>query len=135
MTLDSFRQLPFKKFIRFSIIGISALALDVGIYYYLTRFHHVPYLVSRAISLSIAIVWNFSLNRSWTFQATDGSVAKQAPKFLLVILCTSVLSLALLKFGVTVLHIHDLIVIFIVSFLIMVINFSSHLFWSYASEK
>jgi dolichol-phosphate mannosyltransferase len=107
----------------------------MAIYVFLTRYLHVSYLPSRAFSLSIAVVWNFTLNRSWTFQATAGRVGVQAPRFLLVIVCTSILNLALMRFGVSVLHMYDLLVIFIVAVLITSINFSAHLFWSYASDK
>lgn len=122
-----------RRLIRFAIIGGFALAIDLAIYLTLTRFFHMPYILSRVTSLGIAIVWNFTLNRAWTFEATTESVRKQAPRFLFVLLCTSILNLALMKFGVSVLHIYDIVVIFIVSFLIMMINFSAHYLWSYKS--
>ncbi|MEK7181937.1 MAG: GtrA family protein [Patescibacteria group bacterium] len=119
---------------KFGITGGSALAIDVAIYYVLTRYGHVPYLLSRTISLGVAIFWNFSLNRHWTFRATLGKVQQQFPRFLAVIVMTSLLNLLLMKIGVSYLHLHDLLVIFLVSALITFINFFAHYFWSYAEK-
>ena len=125
-------KLPWQRLVKFVITGGLALAIDMGIYLVLTRFFHVPYLISRVISLSIAIIWNFSINRCWTFQATAGKTRRQFFRFMVVIIFTSLLNLALMKIGVSVFHIYDVVAIIIVSILITLINFFAHHFWSYA---
>lgn len=115
--------------------GGVALGIDVVIYYFFTRFGHVYYLVARTISLGVAIVWSFSVNRRWTFRVTSGDVRKQAMRFIMVILATSFLSLLLMHIGVTLLHFHDLVVLLVVSVLTTFINFSLHSLWSYAVTK
>jgi putative flippase GtrA len=134
MLLVLLNKIPWYRLIKFSIIGGSALVIDIGIYIFLTRIEHIQYIISRLISLSIAIFWNFNLNRHWTFQAVSEKVNRQFVKFLIVIISTSLLSLILMKIGVSVLHIYDLLVIIIVSFLILLINFFAHYFWSYANK-
>ncbi len=128
-------KFPFQRLVKFIVTGGIALLIDVAIYFMLTRYGDIYYLLSRTISLSVAIVWNFSINRIWTFQATSGKVTTQVPRFLVVIFSTSILSLFLMHLGVSYLHLNDLFVIIIVAIITTVINFSAHSFWSYASSK
>lgn len=129
------QQVPWLKLTKFVITGGIALAIDVAIYYLLTRHGDVYYLLARTISLGVAILWNFSINRFWTFQATMGDVRWQALKFVVVIGATSLLSLALMHVGVTILEFHDLLVLLSVAVLTTLINFSAHSLWSYAETK
>lgn len=126
---------PFWKLVKFVITGGIALGIDVAIYYLLTRFGDMYYLLARTFSLSVAIVWSFTVNRQWTFRATTGDMRKQAIKFIIVILSTSLLSLGLMHVGVTLLHFHDLFVLLVVAVFTTLINFSAHSLWSYAEAK
>lgn len=122
------------RFIKFLLTGGIAFAIDMAVYFVLTRFGHIPYLMSRTISLSFAIVWNFSVNRYWTFEASEGKASRQVARFLVVILSTSLLSLFLMRVGVTTLHVNDLAVFLAVVPMTTVINFAAHSFWSYADK-
>lgn len=93
------------------------------------------YLLARILSLGVAIIWSFTVNRQWTFRAIEGDACKQVVKFVIVILATSLLSLGLMHVGVTLLHFHDLAVILVVSVITTLINFSAHSLWSYAGNK
>lgn len=126
-------KIPWKRLIKFGLVGGSAFAIDFVIYFLLTRYAHVPYLASRMVSIACAFGWNFTLNRNWTFEAKAGSVKKQAPRFVIVMTATSLLNLALMRFGVSTLHLNDLLVLVGVSILIMGVNFLAHQFWSYKS--
>ncbi len=129
------KKLPWQRFLKFLITGGMALLIDVTLYFLLTRFGGLYYLLARTLSLGVAIVWSFQLNRHWTFQATEGNVRTQAVKFLVVIISTSLLSLGLMHIGVALLHFYDLLVLFVVSVLITLLNFSAHSLWSYATIK
>lgn len=131
---SSMKCLPWQRLFRFVITGGSALAIDVAIYFVLTRFGEVNYLVSRTVSLGVAIVWSFSINRYWTFEATAGRVRKQAMRFFIVIISTSLLSLGLMHLGVSSFHLNDILVLLSVSVFTTLINFSAHYFWSYAQQ-
>jgi putative flippase GtrA len=125
------RKLPWAQLIKFGITGGIAFAIDFAIYFGLTRFAHMPYLLSRTISLGVAMIWNFLANRYWTFRATTGHMGQQAVRFLIVMGITSLLNLWLMHLGVSVLHLHDLVVMVAASLIIMVINFCAHRLWSY----
>lgn len=129
------QKVPWWKLTKFVVTGGIALAIDVAIYYALTRYGGVYYLLARTISLGVAILWNFSINRYWTFQATSGKLSRQAPRFIVVILSTSLLSLGLMKIGVSLLHFHDLAVLLFVSAITTLINFFAHSLWSYKKEN
>jgi putative flippase GtrA len=70
--ISRIQALPWHRLIKFAITGGTAFAIDFSIYFVLTRFFHVPYLVSRTFSIGAAFTWNFLLNRNWTFRATEG---------------------------------------------------------------
>lgn len=135
MFLAFLQWFPFWKLTKFVITGGIALGIDVAIYYLLTRYGQMYYLLARAFSLGVAIIWSFTINRQWTFRAIEGDARKQAAKFVIVILTTSLLSIGLMHIGVTVLHFHDLAVILVVSVITTLINFSAHSLWSYAGVK
>lgn len=122
------------RLIRFLITGGSALALDFGIYYILTRYVGIPYLIARAISLGTAFGWNFTLNRRWTFRASNGNAKHQAFRFVIVMTITSLLQLSLMHLGISILRLHDIVVLFAVSALITAINFVAHRHWTYAQH-
>ncbi len=127
-------RFPFWKLVKFVITGGIALGIDVVLYYLLTRYGHVYYLLARTLSLGVAIIWSFTVNRQWTFRAIEGDTRKQAVKFITVILATSLLSLGLMHVGVTLLHFHDLVVILFAAVITTLINFTAHSLWSYAKK-
>ncbi len=133
MIATLFEKLPWWRLTKFVLTGGVALFIDVAIYFALTRFGGLFYLVARVISLGVAIIWSFTVNRQWTFRATYGDIWKQAVRFLVVILSTSLLSLALMHVGVALLYYNDLVVLLAVAVLTTLINFLAHQFWSYAS--
>lgn len=128
-------KIPWGKLIKFSFVGGTAFALDFAIYFILTRYGHVPYLLSRVISIACAFAWNFLMNRNWTFQARDGAMSRQACRFIIVMGTTSLLNLVLMHIGVSILRLHDLLVIILVSLLIMGVNFFAHSRWSYRESS
>lgn len=130
--LDKF---PPQRLLRFIVTGGTALAIDMAIYFVLTRYGHLYYLWSRVISLAVAIIWNFTVNRQWTFRAVSGDVMIQVSRFLAVILVTSLANLMLMHVGISYLHLNDLFVLVFVSGFITIFNFTAHSFWSYAEKN
>lgn len=123
------------KFIKFMIVGGSAFVIDVGGYFLLTRFLKFPYLLARFISIIAAFIWNFIINRYWTYQAKDGVLSIQLKRFTITMVCTYSLSLLLMKLAVGVLKLPDISSLIIISMIIAVINYFIHKNWSYASGK
>lgn len=128
-------KIQIERFGKFLLIGGSALLIDIALYYVFTRELHISYLLSRVYSLSVAIFWNFYLNRIWTFTARGGSLIAQFWRFLTVIGITSLANLLFMHIGVSVLGFHDIGVILFVSVLLTLVNFTAHSFWSYAIKQ
>ena len=119
------------RYFKFGLAGGLAFVIDAGLYYILTRHGHLPYLLARTISITTSMIWNFLVNRYWTFQAAAGLIHRQAVRFTVVVTLTSLANLGLMKIGVSVLHLPDLAVLVTVSLLLMVVNYFAHRLWSY----
>jgi len=62
------RSMEPKRFLKFCIVGISGVGVNIGLYLLLTRELMVFYLLSSAIAIEVSILSNFTLNNFWTFR-------------------------------------------------------------------
>lgn len=80
MDKEIFRS--FKKFLVFCIVGGLAFIIDIGSFnIFLTYF---PFIISRPLAIAISMVFNFTVNRNFTFSARDGLIRNQVWKYLVV---------------------------------------------------
>jgi len=56
------------EFLKFAVVGVIGTIVDFGIYSILTRGFGLYYIYATAISVFLAIVNNFFLNKYWTFK-------------------------------------------------------------------
>lgn len=61
----------YQDFIRYAIVGVSGVFVNLGIYYILTRFLGISQIVSPIISIECAVLSNFILNNFWTFKGRN----------------------------------------------------------------
>lgn len=66
---DKFSNLA--KFIKYGLIGLIGLILDMGLFYILHKLLGINYVLSNIVSSSTAILHNFILNSYFTFRVTD----------------------------------------------------------------
>ncbi|MBN1915832.1 GtrA family protein [Candidatus Dojkabacteria bacterium] len=71
------------RFIKFFITGITAFAIDFALYSIGVK-AGLPFLLANSISVSIAIVVNYVINRFWVWQSEEKKVALEFGKFMLV---------------------------------------------------
>ena len=71
--------------LRFAIVGGANTALDFAILFALTAFG-LDKIISNYISTTVAFVFSFFANRSFTFKATSGNARKQFIAFTVVTL-------------------------------------------------
>jgi dolichol-phosphate mannosyltransferase len=57
-----------KRFMKFCIVGISGVGVNIGLYLLLTRGLVIFYLLSSAVAIEVSILSNFTLNNFWTFR-------------------------------------------------------------------
>lgn len=56
------------EFFKFSIVGVAGTVVDFGIYSILKNIFGIYYIFATAISVFLAILNNFYLNKYWTFK-------------------------------------------------------------------
>lgn len=57
------------RFIKFALFSASAGLIELGTFTLLNEVFHLPYWVSYLIALVLSVLWNFTLNRKFTFQS------------------------------------------------------------------
>ena len=61
--------------LKFLLFSVSAGVIQIGSFTLLNELLHLDYWVSYLISLTASVVWNFTINRRYTFKA-DGNIAR-----------------------------------------------------------
>ena len=59
----------FKRIIKFTFFSISAGLIELGTFTLLNEVFHLPYWVSYLTALVLSVLWNFTLNRKFTFKS------------------------------------------------------------------
>jgi dolichol-phosphate mannosyltransferase len=95
--------LPIKRFARFALVGLSGVAVDMGLFYLLRGVFGLGLTRSAALSAEVAIINNFIWNELWTFgdiargQGTNPQRLRRFMKFNLICLFGLLLNLAILN--------------------------------------
>jgi dolichol-phosphate mannosyltransferase len=61
------RRFPLKRFVRFGVVGLSGVMVDMAILYLLHSSLGLPLTRSKLVAAEVAIVNNFIWNDAWTF--------------------------------------------------------------------
>ena len=59
----------FLRVLKFTLFSISAGLIEIGSFTLFNELLHWPYWVSYLIALVLSVLWNFTLNRKFTFQS------------------------------------------------------------------
>jgi putative flippase GtrA len=81
----------FYQFLRFGIVGFSGVFVDFGLTWLLKEKLKINQYLANSLGFLVAVIWNFWLNRVWTFASTDPNLGAQFGKYFLA----SLLGLAL----------------------------------------
>ena len=68
----------FLRIIKFTLISASAGIIQIGLFTLLNELAHLPYALCYLIALVASVLWNFTLNRRYTFKS-----ATNVPKAML----------------------------------------------------
>lgn len=83
------------KFFLFCVVGGFATLIDWGIFNIFSHFldNSIFMLqVSRVIAIGGSMIWNFLINRKFTFKAGEDKLSNQAVKWLIVYIVTSLIN-------------------------------------------
>ena len=70
------------RVVKFTLFSASAGLIEIGSFALLNELLHLPYWLSYLIALVLSVLWNFSLNRKFTFQS-----AANVPVAMLKVAC------------------------------------------------
>lgn len=82
-----------KTFAKYALVGASGAVLDIGGFAILTTSFSFNEYAAATLSIGLAIITNYSLNRLWTFKCEHPDILKQFIKFVIVSLGALVLNL------------------------------------------
>lgn len=92
-----FRSMEPKRFLKFCIVGITGVGVNIGLYLLLTRGFLIYYLLSSAIGIEVSILSNFTLNNFWTFRdRTSQTFFQRMIKFNLICVAGAVINIIIL---------------------------------------
>lgn len=107
----------FLRIVKFLLFSISAGAIQMGVFALLNELAHLEYWLSYLVALVLSVLWNFTLNRKFTFKSAS-NVPIAMLKVALYYLVFTPLS-TLLEHYLTDLGWNE----YLVTFINMVINF------------
>lgn len=145
------RQKYIRQLIKYGLVGIVGLIIDMGLYYLLVTRLSVYYpfsktvsallkgnmsvgmidiLISNIIGQTLAVINNFILNSYFTFKVTDNKL-KRFFSFGSVAIIGMVISSMLLTLFIGVLNIDDMIAKVIAIFIVAAIQFAINKFFTF----
>jgi putative flippase GtrA len=71
------------KFIAFCLVGGGATLIDL-LFFNLFYFISLPFVIARSLAIIISMIFNFTINRNFTFSARHKKVYNQAWKFVVL---------------------------------------------------
>lgn len=66
-----FVRLLNSSFIKYALVGVVGLVVDMGLFYFFHEMLNINYILSNIMSSSLAVVNNFILNSIFTFKVKD----------------------------------------------------------------
>ncbi|RJO62240.1 GtrA family protein [candidate division WS5 bacterium] len=112
-----------EKIFKYIFIGIISLIIDAGFLYIFTEFLKINYLISAGISFLIALLFNFQMNREWTFSETRGKYTKQFISYIVLVIFNLFFTILFMYVSTDILNIYYLYSKIIIITLIALWNF------------
>jgi len=126
------KNLYVKQFLKFILVGGVSTVIDFSFYIFLTRFFAFwqnHYLWANFLSMFIASLFNFFLNKEWTFSAKIKKAWRQYLDFYITMLFCLLFYQVFFSFISLTLGWYDIVAKAVAAFLITLIRFHLHKFW------
>ena len=118
------------ELLKFSAVGASGYAVNLGVYVALLNGADLHYLPAAACSFAVAVSNNYFWNRHWTFRHHRGHLYYQGLRFLAVSLVALGLNLALLR-ALVAIGAGKIVAQAIAIVLVTPFSFSANKLWSF----
>jgi len=99
------------QFLKFCMVGVSGVLVNMGLLWALTRFIGTDYRISAIFAIEVSILSNFMLNESWTFRKRPkkNSLTNRLASFNLACAIGAVLNYIILVGLTEIFHLHYLL--------------------------
>tara|TARA_X000000368_G_scaffold80648_1_gene60461 strand:+ start:2050 stop:3177 length:1128 start_codon:yes stop_codon:yes gene_type:complete len=126
-----------KDFIKYSLVGISGVFVNLGLYTLLTRYYEVSELVAPLISIETALISNFILNNFWTFgkRTTHSRIRIKFLKFHLASGFSALINYSVFLALFLVFLLHDILANLIGIALAAIVNYLINSNWTWKDNK
>lgn len=116
-----------KLFLKFSVVGISGVIVNLIVYSTLIYFH-IHYLLAASIAFLLAVSNNFYWNFIWTFKnrARDKSTKQKYFTFLAISFVNFLINLGLLKLFIETLDLNKVISQILAIGIVSILNFTAN---------
>lgn len=117
---------------RYFITGVSAVGVDAGIYWLITRLLHTDFRIANLVSTLCGATYVFLINKFWSFGERTNTV-RQSRRFAILFVWNYFFQQGALIVFVQHLHVHDLIAKFGIIAILTTWNFLLYRYWVYAA--
>ncbi len=122
---------PSPRFLKFGLVGLVGVGVNLGLLFVLTAWAHFFYLISAAMAVEASILGNFLLNYLWTWGDRRGSALHCMVRFHSVSLVGFVINLGVLAALTQGTHLQYLLSDFLGVGLTTVWNFYANDLWTF----
>ena len=119
-----------KKFVKYFVVGISGLILDIGLLYLASDVWDIRPLFALLVTQIIVITYNYLLNKYWSFESR-GAHGRELARYSVVLGFNYLFGEAAMYVGNEVLSIHHLLIRVITVALAVSWNFLLYNYWVY----
>lgn len=103
-----FVRLLNSSFVKYALVGVVGLVVDMGLFYVFYEILHINYIVSNLMSSSLAVVNNFILNSIFTFKVKN-KLFYRFISFFSIALAGMALSSAMLAVMIDGMHLNSMV--------------------------
>ncbi len=120
------------QFLRYALVGISGVIVNLLFLYIFTEFFHVYYVLSEVFAFTIATLNNFLINKVWTFKENvRDKLFSKGTKFFMISGISLIVNTFFLYFFTDVLGIYYIYSQILASCFTLITNFTGNKFWTF----
>ncbi len=125
-----------EDFLKYCVVGLSGVIINLGVYYYLTRFISFPITLSSPIAIEVSIISNFFLNNFWTFKARPikKSLQIRLLNFHLVAGFSGIVNYLFFLILVYLVNIFDILAVVLGIAIGIIFNYAGNSLWTFRKE-
>ena len=130
-----FRNL--EDFMKYSLVGVSGVFVNLGLYLFLTRYYEVSEVIAPLIAIESAMISNFILNNFWTFgkRITQSRIRVKFIKFHLVSGLSALINYSVFLILFLVFGLFDILANLIGIGLAAIVNYLINSNWTWKNNK